>query len=215
MVYRILSQLLKRFFSSKYVINNIDYSLLRENLDASYVKEQKSKITIDRNSTLYPESLITNLQNNPAKIHIGAYTHIRGHLQLFTQGGLIRIGDFCYVGENTKIWSAGKIIIEDNVLIAHNVNIHDNISHPINSELRHLDYKRILGLIDNNAEEFDLHPNPVLIKKNSWIGFNSIILKGVTIGEGAIVGAGSVVTKDVPDFAVVAGNPAKIIKYTK
>lgn len=55
---------------------------------------------------------------------------------------------------------------------------------------------------------------PIIIKNKAWIGFNSIILKGVTIGEGAIVGAGSVVTKDVPDFAVVAGNPAKIIKYT-
>jgi len=49
----------------------------------------------------------------------------------------------------------------------------------------------------------------------SRIAFNAIILKGVTIGEGAVVGAGSVVTKDVPDYAVVGGNPAKILKYTK
>lgn len=46
----------------------------------------------------------------------------------------------------------------------------------------------------------------------SWIGFNSILLKGITVGEGAIVGAGSVVTKDVPPWTIVAGNPAKIIR---
>ena len=53
---------------------------------------------------------------------------------------------------------------------------------------------------------------PISIKNKAWIGFNSIILKGVTIGEGAIVGAGSVVTKDVPPYTIVAGNPARIIR---
>ena len=56
---------------------------------------------------------------------------------------------------------------------------------------------------------------PILIKNNVWIGMNVIILKGVTIGEGAIVAAGSVVTKDVPDWTLVGGNPAKIIKNLK
>lgn len=53
---------------------------------------------------------------------------------------------------------------------------------------------------------------PVKICNKVWIGFNSIILKGVTIGEGSIVGAGSVVTKDVPPWTIVAGNPARIIR---
>lgn len=56
-------------------------------------------------------------------------------------------------------------------------------------------------------------PNaPVIIKNSVWIGVNSVILKGVTIGEGAIVGAGSVVTKDVPAWTIVGGNPAKVIR---
>ncbi|MDP5158573.1 MAG: hypothetical protein NWQ07_08360 [Flaviramulus sp.] len=54
--------------------------------------------------------------------------------------------------------------------------------------------------------------SPIVVKNKVWIGFNSIILKGVIIGEGAIVGAGSVVTIDVPDWTVVAGNPAKVIR---
>ena len=53
---------------------------------------------------------------------------------------------------------------------------------------------------------------PVIIKDNAWIGMSAIILKGVTVGEGAIVAAGSVVTKDVPPHTIVAGVPAKVIK---
>jgi chloramphenicol O-acetyltransferase type B len=54
-----------------------------------------------------------------------------------------------------------------------------------------------------------------MIKKDSWIGMEAMILKGVTVGEGAIVAARSVVSKDVPPFTVVAGNPAKVVKYLK
>lgn len=53
---------------------------------------------------------------------------------------------------------------------------------------------------------------PIIIKDKAWIGMNVIVLKGVTIGEGAVIGAGSVVTRDVPDWTVVGGNPAKEIK---
>lgn len=56
-------------------------------------------------------------------------------------------------------------------------------------------------------------PKPVVIKDFVWCGANVTIVPGVTIGEGAIIGAGSVITKDVPDYAVVGGNPATIIKY--
>ena len=54
--------------------------------------------------------------------------------------------------------------------------------------------------------------NPITIQDKSWIGMHSIILEGTTIGTGAVVGAGSVVTRDVPPYTVVAGNPARIIK---
>ena len=70
-----------------------------------------------------------------------------------------------------------------------------------------------------NGDNFILHKDwsnvnsaPITICDDAWIGMNCIILKGVTIGEGAIVGAGSVVTKDVPAWTVVAGNPARVVK---
>lgn len=57
-----------------------------------------------------------------------------------------------------------------------------------------------------------MHPKPVKIGRNVWIGSNSTILPGVTVGDNAVIGAGSVVTKDIPENTVFAGNPAKFIK---
>jgi acetyltransferase-like isoleucine patch superfamily enzyme len=209
-----LKKLIRKILNSSLLLGEVDFSLIQAKLDALKVLNLEKNIVKETDSVIYPEANVFNLQNDKTKIVIGKNSHIRGCLQIFAQGGKISIGNYCYIGEYSKIWSAKEIVIEDNVLIAHNVNIHDNNSHPIDSELRHMDYKRILGLENVDVHIFDLKPKTVYIKKNAWIGFNSIILKGVTIGEGAIVGAGSVVTKDVPDYAVVAGNPARIIKYT-
>ena len=66
---------------------------------------------------------------------------------------------------------------------------------------------------DGHPEELkDVHSSPVIIENDAWIGFNATILKGVKIGEGAIIGAASVVTKDVAPYTIVAGNPAKLIR---
>lgn len=73
----------------------------------------------------------------------------------------------------------------------------------------------IIGDRDDHSEIYDSDPCPVHICKHAWIGMNATIMKGVTIGEYAIVGAGAIVTKDVPPYAVVAGVPAKVIKYRK
>ena len=89
--------------------------------------------------------------------------------------------------------SAGLIVLEDNVLIAPNVRI-ATVNHDYNDRLNTYHFKK------------------VVIKENAWICIGSIISPGVTIGKNAIVAAGSVVTKDVPDNVMVGGNPAKFIK---
>jgi len=116
----------------------------------------------------------------------------------------ITIGNRCGLGEYTHITAINKIIIGDGVLLGNFVILTDNFHgggdfidnqipvHPINRPL----YSK----------------GPVIIGDNVWIGDKATILPGVTIGNGAIVGANSVVTKDVPARAVVAGSPAKIIK---
>jgi acetyltransferase-like isoleucine patch superfamily enzyme len=156
-------------------------------------------------------AVIQNAQNNPEKITIGKGTYVKGHLMLFKHGGEILIGDDCFVGDNTKIWSAKKIKIGNRVLISHNVNIHDNISHPLSSVERHKDFLHIIST--GFQENINLNEEEIIIEDDVWIGFNTTVMKGVTIGKGAIIGACTLITKDVPPYAVVIGNPPRIIKY--
>ena len=72
----------------------------------------------------------------------------------------------------------------------------------------------INGTIGDKPDVETIKSAPIIIKDKAWLGFNVIIMKGVTIGEGAVIGAGSVVTKDIPDYAIACGNPAKVVKYT-
>jgi acetyltransferase-like isoleucine patch superfamily enzyme len=133
-----------------------------------------------------------------------------GELLTFARGGKIEIGEWCFVGEGTRIWSALEIIIGDRVLIGHNVNIFDNLTHPIQPGMRHMQY-RILSTIGRVREE-GLEEQPIYIGANAWIGANSTILRGVTIGEASIVGTGSVVTRSIPPYTIAAGNPTRIIR---
>lgn len=103
---------------------------------------------------------------------------------------------------STEVEEGAEIIIEDYVMIGPGVHIYtnnhrfDDISKPI-------------------FFQGDRPSEKVVIKKGSWIGANAIILPGVTVGENSVVGANSVVTKSIPPYVVVAGNPAKIIKELK
>ena len=135
--------------------------------------------------------------------------------------GKMIIGDRVVINEGTKLICSKKIVIGNDVLISWGCNIVDsNIMHSMNSKKRLEDTRNARIEVENHTlgQHVDfskIASAPVVIKDKAWIGFHAIILKGVTIGEGAIVGAGSVVTKDVPDYAVVGGNPARILKYTK
>lgn len=158
-------------------------------------------------------SKIVNMQNDPSKICIGDDTRICGELLVLIYGGKISIGDNCFVGDHSRIWSGDSVIIGNNVLISHDVNIIDTNSHEINITERVSAYKKLMKE-GQPSEKGSIITKPIVIKDDAWINFNSIILKGVTIGKGAIVAAGSVVSKDVPDYSIVAGNPAKVVKYT-
>lgn len=206
-----IKRLFAKIINSEIVYNELDYEFIAKKLNEVKIKNCLAYATIGEGSRFYEQAVVNNRQVNKNKITIGKHTHIRGYLELFRQGGEIDIGDYCFIGENSRIWSVSSIKIGDRVLISHGVNIHDTISHPIDHIKRHDDYKRILGLSNSKPSDFDTKPEPVVIKNDVWIGFNSIILKGVTVGEGAIIAAGSIVTKDVPNYTIVGGNPAKTI----
>jgi acetyltransferase-like isoleucine patch superfamily enzyme len=113
-------------------------------------------------------------------------------------GSLISIGENCRIhGSYLHAWE--KIVIGRGVLIAAGTNIVDSSGHSTN--IRYARFRR----------NFRDKPKPILIGDFVWIGMNCSILKGVEIGECAIISAGSVVKESVPPFSVVEGNPAKVI----
>lgn len=184
---------------------------LKRSIDNDLIYNCYSSVTAEDGVYFYKEASVFNLQNDRNKIIIKKGTHIRGILCVFGKKGSIQIGEYSYLGENSRINSISNIYIGKNVLIAHNVNIYDNDSHEIDFYEREIGFK---GLLNQGAIflEGRINASPVSIQDNVWIGMNSIVLKGVTIGKGAIISAGSVVTKNVPPFTIVAGNPAKVIK---
>ena len=97
---------------------------------------------------------------------------------------------------------AGKIMIEDDVLLANGIQMHTD-SHIYNNPT--------VPILDQGY----FPPEDIVIKKGCWIGAGCMILGGVTIGENSVIGAGSVVTKNIPDYVVAVGSPAKVIKEIK
>jgi acetyltransferase-like isoleucine patch superfamily enzyme len=153
---------------------------------------------------------IRNIVGNREAISVGSGSIVMGELLTFAHGGKIFIGEWCYIGEGSRVWSGSSIIIHDRVLIAHGVNVFDNLIHPLDATERHKQFKQIATV--GHPRQIDLDDRPVVIEEDAWIGAGAIVLRGVTIGKGAIVGAGAVVTKDVPAGCIVAGNPAKIVR---
>lgn len=117
----------------------------------------------------------------------------------FGQPGNIRLGNHIYIGPGASFWATGGIDVEDNVIFGPRVVIHTSNHRYEEAEALPCDGVTIL--------------RPVRICTNVWVGANVLIVPGVTVHEGAVIGLGSVVTKDVPACAVVGGNAAKILKH--
>ncbi|MET3997024.1 acyltransferase [Bradyrhizobium sp. S3.9.2] len=153
---------------------------------------------------------IRNALGDSDRIVIGDHSHVRGELMVLGHGGRITIGEWCYVGGGTRIWSGASIDIGNRVLISHSVNIFDNLSHPIRANERHEQVKQIFT--QGHPRKLSLDDRPIKICDDAWIGACAMVMRGVMIGEGGIVAAGAVVTKDVPAYSIVAGNPATVIR---
>jgi acetyltransferase-like isoleucine patch superfamily enzyme len=188
---------------------------VRANARASYRHVRQLRAArvaqIDPAAVLHEEAVISNLAGEAPKVRIGANTHVRGALLVFAHGGEIAIGEWCYVGDGTRIWSAASVHIGDRVLISHGCEIHDCNAHPVGASARHRHFRDICTT-GHPTDLPDVAALPVRIEPDVWIGFGSTILKGVTIGAKSIVAAKSLVTKDVPPGVVVAGSPAQLVR---
>lgn len=144
-----------------------------------------------------------------ASVIIGRDSQIAGTLVMEAAGSRIIVGNNVFIGGHTLIDCLDTIQIGDDVLISYQVIIMDSDNHSLRASERLGDLQRW------RKQKYDwshVSRAPVRIHDKVWIGARAIITKGVTIGEGAVVATGAVVTKDVPPYSVVAGNPARIIR---
>lgn len=155
---------------------------------------------VEPGALLMPEGVVENHSGERDRIVIGAHSVVRARLLTFRHGGRITIGERCYVGVRSEIWSMDSVRIGNRVLIAHDVNIHDGTSHSLDSLERSEHFRDIMatGHPSSAGELPGVKSAPVVIDDDVWIGFGVMILRGVHIGAGSVIAAGSIVTHDVP-----------------
>ncbi|AEF86982.1 galactoside O-acetyltransferase [Treponema primitia ZAS-2] len=176
-------------------------------------------IKIDETAMILPECTIEfRTQRKSQSIIIGNDSMINNNFIFESITGSIIIGERTFINSDTNLISINKIEIGNDVEIAWGCNIYDHNSHSFDWNNRHKDlfdmrnnYQQY-GDFVRNKDWTTVKSAPIKINNKVWIGFGCTILNGVTIGEGAIIGAKSVVREDVEPWVVVAGNPAKIIK---
>jgi len=136
----------------------------------------------------------------PWTVSIGCYVEFEGSvfIKVVSEHAKIKIGDYVFIGKGVEIDVAEMVTIGPHSLLAPGVFITDH-NHNIARHIR--------------IDEQGCKSRPVLIGEDVWLGANAVVLNGVTIGKGAVVGAGSVVTDNVPEYSIVAGVPAKLLRY--
>lgn len=166
--------------------------------------------TLPANCLLGPTAWCVNGKGEKDRIVLDERVVCRGLLRVESYGdGRIHAAPNAYIGDDCLISSAAGVEIGEHALLAHGVHIFDNDTHPLDWRVRLEDIRAITR---RNTDKPAIESAPVKIGAHTWIGLNSIVLKGITIGERSIIGASSVVTKDVPDDVLVAGNPARVIR---
>lgn len=153
-------------------------------------------------------SFISYLTMSRKNVLIGEDSIINCRFSIDKPEARISIGARCFIGKSHLV-SAHKINIADDVVISWGVTITDHDSHSLNWNVRKND---VINWKSNKKDWTDINLAEINIENKVWIGFNAILLKGITIGEGSIIAAGSIVTKNVPPYTLVAGSPARIIK---
>jgi len=176
----------------------------------SKYKRFKNLCTVGDNFICGITSSCLNASGNKSNIIIGNNTEILATL-ISQDKGKIVIGSNTTIRMYTRIGAVEEITIGNNVMISNNVVIYDNNNHPTDPKEREKMCQN--GFYGQAWDWIHSAHKPIHIADNVWIGERAIILKGVNIGKGAVIGINAVVTKDVPEYAIVAGNPAKVVKY--
>jgi len=185
--------------------------MIRKLIEGFLQSRKRKRLLQCAGITIHPTAKVNfrrMLVRPECRLEIGEGSMVEGHLTFERDGASIVIGRNTFIG-GSQLASAGAIEIGDDVLIAWGCDIVDHNSHAIGWAHRKNDVRNwYVGKKDWTNVEV----RPVRVCAKAWIGLNVIVLKGVEIGEGAVVAAGSVVTKSVPPWTVVGGNPARVIR---
>lgn len=181
--------------------------------------ERLPTVKIGEGTVLLPHVNINTKFRNP--VTVGKDCILANMFIFESDSGCIEIGNRVFINAQTRLISRSKITIEDNVTIAWGCTIYDHNSHSLDYMERRKDLDRELeghrkyGDMLVGKDWSVVKSKPIRICKDAWLGFDVTVLAGVTIGEGAIIGARSVVRSDIPPFTVAAGNPAVVIKQLR
>ncbi|GKX67465.1 acyltransferase [Inconstantimicrobium mannanitabidum] len=192
-------------------------NLIRGNLKSIFIRKKsriifigrrsklkiKKKISFGRGVNIGDFVLIDALSRNGVSIgnnvRIGDFTRILCTGTIRNIGNGIKIGNNCGMGENCFFGAAGGIEIGNDVIMGQNVRFHSE--------------NHNFGDINVPIRLQGVNSKGIKIGDNCWIGSGVVFLDGVTVGSGCVIGANTLVNKDIPDNAIVAGSPVKIIKY--
>ena len=190
-----------------------------EGIQRLRLMRKRELVTIDASTRLMRRFAVDFLAKPERRcyLRIGSRGMINARITFESRDGLVTIGDRVYCGAGTSVICRTHVSIGNDVTIAWGVSIYDHNSHS-------LDWQQRARVVEHFYDKFgraacyetldwtDVEAAPITIQDRVWIGFDAVILKGVTLGEGAVVGARSVVTKNVDAYSVVAGNPARVVK---
>jgi acetyltransferase-like isoleucine patch superfamily enzyme len=144
---------------------------------------------------------------NPVGLRIGSHVTLWRTALSVEPDGILEIGDYCYLA-NAALVCSSRITLGSYVLVAGGVTIADSDFHPLTPAARLAD-TIALSPVGERLSRPTVESRAVVIEDNVWIGYNATILKGVRVGTGAVIAPGSLVLRDVPSGAYVAGNPAR------
>ena len=144
---------------------------------------------------------------NPKKLSVGDYTHIDTNVKI-EAGNSVNIGSYVHVASNVLLQGGSSLTIADFADVAAGCLIYSAVNHYTDGETDK--YYEMSSCAP--ADKQFIRQAPVKIERSAFVGLNSVVMPGVTIGEGAIVGACSLVNRDVPPYQIVVGSPAKPVK---
>jgi len=182
------------------------------NMIERYIKE--GNLVVGKNSEIQKLNIcIFGAQKGILNIEIGDECMLEGDLYLYTPHSKIKFGNRVFLAGRSSLYSFEEIEVGNDTMISWGCTLIDTNAHSLDSNERKNDvinWKKGWEYKDWSVVE----SKKVKIGAKSWLGFNSIILKGTELGEGCIVAAGSVVSKSFDAYSVIGGNPGEFIKRT-